>query len=318
MASPRQKRKKPKAAFTLPGQIEPMLAQAVTAPFDSADHLFEIKWDGMRCIACVGRPGLRLTDRRNVEVRDHFPELSGLRVRPGGTVLDVDIGVLHGGKTSFANLQLRVHLLDPKRIELLSRRLPATFMPFDLLYRKGQNVIAEPLQVRRERLRDVVGRLGDPHVLVPNFIVAQGRQYFAAVESHDLEGVMAKRLSSPYLPGQRSPHWLKIKVAQTTEFDIIGYVPREGAAVISALAIGMKSRGRWIYKGKVGSGFTELMRAQFYEALSRAPKLEHPPGAGPEGVVWRTTGLACRVRSIEQTISGKPRAPVFKGLVESR
>ena len=318
MAGPHRQRPESMAALSLPGQIEPMLAQAVTEPFDSADHLFEIKWDGMRCIAFVEPDRLRLQSRRNIEMRDRFPELSGLRGLPGGTVLDGEIVVLHQGKPSFAKLQQRMHLLDPRRIELLSRRLPATLMPFDLLYRKGQNVMAEPLQVRRERLRDVVGRLGDPHVLVPDFIVEHGRQYFAAVESHDLEGVMAKRLSSPYLPGKSSPHWLKIKVAQTTEFDIIGYVPREGAAAISALAIGIKSRGRWIYKGKVGSGFTELMRAQFYEALSRAPKLEHPPGAGPGGVAWRTTGLTCRVRFFEQTISGKPRAPVFKGLVESR
>ena len=103
-----------------------MLAQTAAEPFDSAAHLFEIKWDGIRSIASIEPDRLRLQNRRHAEIGDQYPELAGLRKLSSGIVLDGEIVLLEGGKPSFEKLQQRMHLTDPKRIALAGRRLHAT------------------------------------------------------------------------------------------------------------------------------------------------------------------------------------------------
>ena len=301
------------APDALPDRISPMLAQA-GPPFDSPDHLFEIKWDGTRCIAFVRAGGLGLQNRRFIEMRDRYPELACLLGLPVGTVLDSEIIVLKDGRPSFECLQQREHLLDPRRIGILVKRLPATMMAFDLLYDRGRCIMALPLSERRARLAELVRKLGSPHVIATDAVVEHGQRFFAEIERHALEGMMAKRLSSAYLPGRRSPHWIKVKVARTGEFDIIGYTQREGEPVVSALALGEPHGRGWHFKGKVGSGFTEPQRGELFRALSNCPPLPHPPKNVAEPIAWRATGLRCRVRFFEKTPTGMLRAPVFKGL----
>lgn len=303
-----------KRAHPLPDNIKPMLAQS-SEPFDSADHLFEIKWDGTRCLSYIENQRLRLLNRREIEMRSRYPELQGVRSLPAGTILDAEIIVLADGRPSFNKLQQREHLLDPARIEMLSRTIPATMMVFDLLYERYENLMAQPLSQRRQRAEALIGRLDDPHIMVPDYVLEQGKHYFEAAAQQGLEGIMAKRLDSPYLPGRRSAHWNKIKVARTGEFEIIGYTQREGQPVVSALILGMRYRGRLIYKGKVGSGFTEQDRREFYSYLSQAPPLENPPANGPADAVWRSSGQRCTVRFFEKTKTGMLRAPVFVALV---
>lgn len=314
---PRRATRRPSAPAALPDRIEPMLAQAAPEPFDSDEHLFEVKWDGTRCIAFVEADRIQLQNRRYIEMRERYPELAVLGKLPAGIVLDGEIIVLEGGKPSFNKLQQREHLRDPGRIELLSRRMPATLMAFDLLYLRGERIMAEPLRQRRERLAELVQRLKQPQVIVPDFVIGSGVSYFEAAEAHGLEGIMAKRLDSPYTPGKRSPNWLKIKVAQTAQFDIIGYTPHErDPHAIGALIIGEPHGRRWAYKGKVGTGFTEQERRQFFDLLQNAAPLERPPANGPADAVWRLPGYRCLVRFFEKTAVGMLRAPSYKGLVK--
>jgi DNA ligase D-like protein (predicted ligase) len=294
-----------------------MLAQLAKGPFDSDQFLFEIKWDGTRCLAFIERDKLRLQNRRFLEMRDRYPELAGLMKLPAGTLLDGEIVILADGSVSFKKLQEREHLTNPFRIELARQRLPALFIAFDLLYLRGHSLLEQPLLARREQLSRLVENLSDSHVAHSDFILKFGRRYFEAVERRGLEGIMAKRIDSPYLPGKRSPNWLKIKVAQTREFEIIGYVPREGANVVSALLLGERHGRSLVFRGKVGSGFTEDQRRQFFQDLVDAPPLKRAPDNGPAGAVWRSAGLRCRVRFYEENLSGKLRAPVFMERVVS-
>ena len=140
--------------------------------------------------------------------------------------------------------------------------------------------------------------------------------HLKAVEKQGLEGIMAKRLDSSYSPGKRSPAWVKIKVAKQSEFDVIGMVPGAEIDAISSLALGTQYRGRWLYKGNVGSGLTESQRRDFHMRITASPSLKKPPADGPKDVVWRNSGLRCTVRYFEKTTQGKLRGPVFLGLVE--
>ncbi len=196
----------------LPDFVRPMLAQAAE-PFDSARHLFEIKWDGARCLAFIEPQRLRLVSRRGLDVQQQYPELAGLSKLPAGTVLDCEVVVLEGGRPSLARLQQRAQLSNPARIEILSKRRPVTLMVFDLLYLRYDRVMHQPLIDRRGRVQELIERLGTPHLMAPSSVLEHGRHYFAEIERHGLEGVMAKRLDSPYSPGRRLPDWLKIKVA---------------------------------------------------------------------------------------------------------
>ncbi len=298
-----------------PTQISPMLARPAT-PFDSDQHVFEIKWDGTRCIALVERGSLRLHNRRFAPLNDRYPELACLAELPSGTALDGEIVVLQDGKPSFSKWQQRDHVGDPRRIEMLSRHLPCTLMVFDLLYHRRRSIMDRPLTERRQRLQEVITKLSSPHVLVSEWVVEHGIRYFEEIQRHGLEGVVAKRAAGSYRPGKRSDDWLKIKVPQVGEFEIIGFVPRDEGRAVSALVLGMWYRKRLIYKGKVGSGFTERQRAELYRRLVNKPPLDAPPTGGPGDAVWRASGLSCRVRFFEKTKTGMLRGPVFDGLVD--
>ena len=197
----------------LPKIIKPMLAQTAQSPFDSEDHLFEIKWDGIRCVAFVEGGALRLQSRQGIEITRQFPELSSLRRLPSGTVLDGELVVLKGGKPCFCEIQRRAHLQSRPLINLVSDSTPVTYMVFDLLYLRGKPVMTLPLTVRREALKGLLCPLLLAGVLVPEGIIGNGRAFFRQIAHQGLEGIVAKRLDSPYLPGRRSPAWRKLKVS---------------------------------------------------------------------------------------------------------
>jgi len=306
--------KEPVNCSHLPRTIKPMLAQARSEPFNCDKHLFEVKWDGTRCLSFIEDGHLRLQNRHLIDIGDRYPELACLRGLPAGTVIDGEVVVLRHGRPSFQKLQQRDHLQNPTRIEILSKRMPVTLMAFDLLYVRGQRITGQPLTERRQRLIDLVGRLSHPLLIAPDYVVGHGIELFAGVVRHRLEGMMAKRIDSPYLIGKRSSDWLKIKVAHTTDFEVIGCVPMRGEKAVRALLLGEKHQGRLVYKGKVGSGLTRRQRQDFLAELAKAPKLQEPVDC-PSGSICRLPGWRCRVRYFGLTEMGHLRSPTFEGLV---
>ncbi|GAG06755.1 unnamed protein product, partial [marine sediment metagenome] len=119
-----------------------------------------------------------------------------MRGLPARTVIDGEIVVLQHGRPSFQKLQQRDHLQDPTRIEILSKRMPVRLMAFDLLYVRGRRITGQPLIERRQQLIELVGRLGHPLLIVPDYVVGHGMEFFAGIVRHRLEGIMAKRLDS--------------------------------------------------------------------------------------------------------------------------
>ena len=111
-------------------------------------------------------------------------------------------------------------------------------MAFDLLYVRGRRITGQPLTERRQRLIDLVGRLSHPVAIAPDYIVGHGIEFFTGIVRHRLEGMMAKRIDSPYLIGRRSSDWLKVKVVETAEFEVIGCVPMRGEKAIRVLLLG--------------------------------------------------------------------------------
>src|SRR6267142_7280833 len=194
----------------LPRFVPPMLAKR-GAPFDSPQHLFEVKWDGTRVLAFVESHGYRLVNRHRADVTDRYPELEFLNDLPAGTVLDGEIVVLRQGKPDFGLLLSRNQARASFRIQFLARILPVTHVVFDLLYERYESLLALPLSTRRERLEKLIQGCAHPRLVFSQGVVGSGKAFFAEICHQGLEGMMAKRLASRYRPGRRTHAWTKIK-----------------------------------------------------------------------------------------------------------
>jgi ATP-dependent DNA ligase len=199
----------------LPLTIKPMLAAKAETPFDSEQHLFEVKWDGIRCLAFVESGRVRLQSRHSTEMTFQFPELACLARLPSGTVLDGELVVFQDDKPSLAGIQRRALLQNSSRIQYLSQSTPVSYMVFDLLFLRNKPLLAAPLSTRREALIRLCEQSVLPRVLLSEGLRRRGRELFAQIMRLGLEGMLAKRLDAPYLPGKRSRHWLKIKPVPT-------------------------------------------------------------------------------------------------------
>jgi ATP-dependent DNA ligase len=195
--------------------LEPMLAVAA-APFDSEEHCFEVKWDGVRALAAVEGAGSRLWGRGLSEYTPRYPELEVLRGLPAGTLVDGELVVLRAGRPDRAALLRRHQLVQAWRIGQAWRWCPVHYMLFDLLYHGGRCLLDEPLARRRELLAELCAALGAPRVQFSAGVVGRGRAFYEAVVAQGHEGVLAKHLASKYRAGRRSPAWRKIKPERRT------------------------------------------------------------------------------------------------------
>jgi ATP-dependent DNA ligase len=190
-------------------QLAPMLAVA-GEPFDSSDHLFEIKWDGIRSLACVERRALWLWGRGQADYTHRYPELDALRQLPEGTILDGELVRLRAGRAEFSAVLRRHQLTSPRKIRWAVERHPVTYMVFDLLRLNGRCLLRQPLRDRRARLRELLAASSTERVLFSEGVTGSGVAFFDAAIEQQHEGVMAKRLDSRYLPGKRAATWQKI------------------------------------------------------------------------------------------------------------
>jgi bifunctional non-homologous end joining protein LigD len=192
-----------------------MLAVEGREPFDSDAHLFEIKWDGIRCLAFIEAGRVRLQSRELAEITAQFPELDGLAGLPDGMVLDGELVSVRHGIPCLAAVQRRVQLRNGNRIQLLSRSSPVVYVVFDLLYLHGESIMANPLTERRRKLEEILDDFKTAPVALSEAVLTQGRDLFREVERMGLEGIMAKSFNGRYAPGQRTGLWRKMKPRRT-------------------------------------------------------------------------------------------------------
>jgi bifunctional non-homologous end joining protein LigD len=293
----------------LPRFIPPMLASPGEA-FDSDEHLFEIKWDGTRALAFIEGGAYRLVNRRELDITDRYPELNALARLAEGTVLDGEVIVLgEDGKPSFNELQSREHESGSARARRQTEVRPATYIVFDQLYRGGESIMQMACAQRREFLANTIATLGgSPRVVMSQGIIGDGRAYFEQACLECLEGVVAKRLSSPYLPGKRTDSWIKVKRQEVVHCVVIGFVA-EGTTEFGALIIASEVAGEVRCVGKVGSGFDAKRRARINKFLWSHQRAEPLVSPGKYKGLWVEAGLYCAVRCMERTSGGVLRAP---------
>ena len=207
----------------------PMTAQLGRLPERGADYGHEMKWDGVRALAYVENRALRLLSRNGNDVTVAYPELFALAGSTGGhdCVLDGEIVAFdEEGRPSFEALQPRMHQRNRDKIARLVSQVPVTYLVFDILHVNAATAIAMPYRERRGLLESVV--TAGPRWQVPAWFPDAGDAALAMSRQMGLEGVVAKRLDSPYRPGRRSADWTKVKNFATQEVIIGGWKP--GAA----------------------------------------------------------------------------------------
>lgn len=308
----------PKAARTsrrqLPKFISPMLISPGEEPSDSNDWLYEVKWDGMRALAYVdGKDRYRLINRHGTVLTEAYPELHGLGKLPSGTVLDGELICLREGKPELDLVLSRMHLTSDRKIKAASRGTPATFIAFDQLYIGFESILRKSLEARREALTETAEAFDNCRIVLSETFVGSGKRLFNEAVSRGLEGIVGKRRNSTYLTDKRTTSWLKFKRSEMIVCVVIGFTP-DGDDDFEDLYLAAEENGTLRYVGKVGCGFTNLMRRELNEFLwshRRAKPVTPCKGKG----VWVEPAMFGRVTYLLRTSEGHLREPVFREIV---
>jgi bifunctional non-homologous end joining protein LigD len=295
----------------------PMLATLAEELPVGSDWLYEVKWDGYRAIARVAGGEATLTSRRGNDLTERFRGVASAleaALRTPDAVLDGEVCALdERGRSSFSAMQQG------------KADTPIVYYVFDVLEIDGEPLVDLPLVERRERLESLLDRRSQTVRISEAF--EDGRALFEAVKKEGLEGVVAKRKDSPYLPGRRTRDWLKVKARNRQEFVIAGYTGGQGrrAGRFGSLVLGVFRGRELVYAGNVGTGFSEKEIDELLEALRPLERSEPPFKVVPKmprvrrgDVVWVEPTLVCEAEFVEWTHEGHLRAPVYVGLREDK
>lgn len=290
--------------------VPPMKAVLGELPPDDDNWAYEIKWDGYRTLALVDDGAVRLQSSSERDVTATYPELAPLA---GG--VNASHAILDGELVVFGDDGV-------PRFELMQRHeREAVFHVFDVLELDGHDTIDLPYEDRRRLLAQAVEP--GPNWLVPAHQVGDGAALLAATGEQQLEGVMAKRLGSPYQPGKRSPNWRKVKHRRKVTVVIGGYTAGEGnrASSFGSLLVGRRTGEQLEFAGGVGTGFDqptlEALSGTLRDlAIDDCPFAALPPASYRRGATWVEPVLEATVEIAEFTNDGYVRHASFLGLTD--
>lgn len=305
-------------ATRFPPVFTPMLATLGDEPFDSKEHLFEIKWDGVRTLCFCDSDETRLYSRTGREVTHQYPEFKDLhkKLKVTDAILDGEIVAMDVKlRPSFELLQQRINLTGGAIARGVAK-VPLDLVLFDVVFVNGEWLGSRPLLERTVAIPEAV-ELED-RVVFSETIPEHGLALFEAARQRGLEGIVAKRSNSLYVPGRRTRDWIKLKVVRRIDCVIGGWSPGLGSrsSSMGALLLGLFDGAGLKYIGSVGTGFTEKSLSVVREALGSREVNESPfsERIPIKGARWVTPDLVCEVEYREATSQMRLRAPSFKGL----
>jgi bifunctional non-homologous end joining protein LigD len=311
----------------LRGTIEMSLVpmRAVSAPTKPLgdDFSYELKLDGIRCIARKNGRHVLLYNRHGRDITRVYPEivqeLAELAAPPfvaDGEVVALD----ERGRPNFQRIAERAHLYRPMDIRRMSIRIPATFVVFDILAVGDYDLRTLPLSARRKLLRRALSET--ERVRIIDVFEGDPGPLLSFCREHDLEGVVAKRTDAPYRSGaSRSDDWVKLKNERNDDFVIVGYTLGEGArSRMGAIDVASYEGEKLVYRGKVGSGLDDAAIDMLLERL--APLQTNAPTAtgeyhlAPRGRVHVRPEVVVSVKYVGFSDGDSLRFPVYRGIRE--
>jgi bifunctional non-homologous end joining protein LigD len=295
----------------------PMLATLAQEVPRGDGWVFEIKWDGYRIVSRIAESEAELRTRKDQDYTQRFANVARelpKALKTPDCVVDGEVCALdENGRPSFSAMQQG------------KSGTPIVYFVFDLLEVDGGPIIDLPLAERRKRLEQLLDRRNKTVRLSETF--DDGKALLKAAKDQRLEGIVAKRLESRYLPGKRSRDWLKIKPHGRQEFVIAGYTRGQGRRMgtLGSLVLAAYRGGELVYVGNVGTGFTEKEIERLLRRLRPLERETSPfrvvpkmPKVRKGDVVWVEPELVAEVEFVEWTHDGRLRAPSYKGLREDK
>src|ERR1700730_6427952 len=297
----------------LPESLMPMFPGGASEPFDSREHVFEVRWDGLRALAFVEGGGYHLQDQSGRNIFALFPELGEIprRLAIDEVILDAMVVISDSqGRPDFAALDRRMRLTSSEGLAQAAARQPAALVVFDILYAEARSGMSVTLLKRRRLLKEVLA--GEGRVCLSDAVAAEGIAFFEAAREMGIEAVIAKRKDSVYVPGGRTPSWLVVQDVPRQDGVVAGFIPDSHGGAFESLLAGIYSDHQLTYAGAVGGGFDQRPERLLAKAL---PGLRHgaeaPAGAArvPEEAVWGRPELVASVKFSEWTPEGTLRFP---------
>jgi bifunctional non-homologous end joining protein LigD len=299
--------------------VQPMLATLVDKPFDKVGWTYEVKWDGYRAVAFLNKDIVEIKSRNDKSFNIKFyPVYEALKTLELNAIIDGEIVVVNEKGTSQFNA------LQNWKSEVDGNLL---FYIFDILWYDGIDIKSLPLIERKEILTEII--VENSIIRLSNNFDTSGISFLETARKMGLEGIMAKKKSSPYTVGRRTTDWLKIKANKRQEVVIGGYTINEGTNKgFSSLLVGVFDHGNLIYTGKIGTGYNSKMQSDMLKQFGEyviddspfviKPDVNKPsrfrPNPPHAKVIWLKPVLICEVSFSEMTPDGIMRHPSFEGM----
>lgn len=300
-------------------KLTPMLATLVDTPFDKPGWVYEVKWDGYRALAFMNDGKAELKSRNDKSFNEKFyPVYDSIKNWNINAIVDGEIVVVGDkGVSHFGNLQNWRSEADGELV----------YYVFDIIWLDGKDLTELPFLQRREILKQVIPY--DDRIRLSEIFTESGTDFYKAAKQNGLEGIIAKKADSAYYPGVRTDNWLKIKANKRQEMVIGGYTINDDTSKpFSALLVGVFEKGKLVYTGKIGTGFSikaqqDMLKSFKPLVTSKIPFAEEPDVNKPSrfrakpphaSVVWLKPKMVCEVSFAEMTSDGVMRHPSFEGL----
>lgn len=291
----------------------PMEPKIYEKAFDDPDFGFQVKWDGIRITAHINSGDVLLFNRKKRNKTAQYPEityaLSALFPK-NNLILDGEMISLFDGKPRFDYIIRRDFSKNPNTIKHLMQKIPAQYIIFDIIYLDNNSLIDIPFWKRDEILKDTI-RAQYPITTTDTF-KTRGTTLFDIVKQKGLEGIVAKKLDSPYVLGGKNSYWLKIKNWRKLCTFIGGFIAQNNK--VRSLLLGIFQNKDFIYIGKVASGLTEDLATLLYYQLCKS-QISVSPFYSPsiqnikEKVCWVKPNIEVEVKYIDFTDKGQLRHP---------
>lgn len=296
--------------------ISPMLLNEVKEPFDDEDYIYELKLDGIRCVAYIEPKSVTMQNKRFKDLTDIYPELTEMcKCVKKRVILDGELVVLTDGKPDFYALQKRSLMGDKFRISLAAKKNPVQFVAYDILYFDGKDLTDKPLMERKEILSKAVTE--GHNLSISRYIEKNGIAFFELAKKESLEGIVAKKKDGLYHIGMRTSEWIKIKVMQDEDLLVLGYQPDDDGKVKDLILGYYDEKGELRCRGKVYLGVSKAEQ-KIITDFAKNNTVKKPWFNKYKNVVWLKPQLVGTAHFMHETESGGMRQPVWRGLREDK
>lgn len=301
----------------LPQFISPQLATLVKEPPSSDEWLHELKFDGYRMLCRIDHGRVTFWSRNGKDWTEKFRNVveAVKSLKASSAMIDGEIVIVDAqGRSSFQKLQ---------RAMGKATTTGFAYEVFDLVYLDGFSLAQTPLKHRKEVLKDLVSSNTQGIIRYSEHINGSGEEFFKHACEYGIEGIVSKLANSHY-ESTRNRNWLKVKCAKQQEFVIVGYTPSsKGLPGFGSLVLSIYEKGKLIYAGRVGTGFTFKQRTDLKKQLDKfvratSPLTVTPKEPGLRETRWTEPKMIAEVAFTEWTSDGSIRHPSFQGLREDK